>query len=187
MKASIFFFLPTCCLPGSFTSRLLQDSLKERLWTRYQQITDRGTGPWPLGDPTGGALFPLTGLGSSTTEGTHRRMWKRERERETDREGGTETQRLSRWNTGMRWQGWNTRADGSVPRAPLWRGHRYSYGGRAELDQGIHSVGVRWQRLAHLRTALSLSLHLQTVGHFWGQRRRKRTEAHRKSHSLGWG
>ena len=80
----------------SFTSTLLQDSLKERLWTRYQQITDRGTAPWPLGAPSRGALFPLIGLGSSTVEQRTDAWWgvggERERERDNRQGGRTETQ-----------------------------------------------------------------------------------------------
>lgn len=142
-------------LPGYFTSRLLQDSLKERLWTRYQQITDRGTGPWPLGDPTMGALFTLTGLGSSTTEECTD-AWGEEREK-TDREGRTETQRLSRWNTGMQWQG----KHGGRPQcvqAKLWRGRGYR--GRAEVDQGKTGSILCEIRTFSKSTYCSLSLFL---------------------------
>lgn len=85
--------------PGSFTSRLLQVSLKERLCSLYQQIRERGTGAWlwPLLDPlTEEASESLTGLGSSTTEDREREgegQTAKERETEPERE-----QRMSERN-----------------------------------------------------------------------------------------
>lgn len=158
------------CLPGSFTSRLLQDSLKERLWTRYQQITDRGTGPWPLGGPTEGALFPLTGLGSSTTE-ERTDAWGKERERQKEKkkQTGREGQKHRDWvgeTQACSGREKHTKAGGvsgakAVKRTwlQLQRKSRTRSETRCGGSQNrIRSVSVSRGRLSHLRTALSLYL-----------------------------
>ena len=187
------------CLPGSFTSRLLQDSLKERLWTRYQQITDRGTGPWPLGGPTRGALFPLTGLGSSTTE-ERTDAWGKERERDRkrkkNRQGGKdrnkETESVKHRHAVA---GKNARRPAVCPGQRLWRGRGYSYRGRAELDQrqGVEgpktgSVLLVWaEDVYHIYVLLSLSLSLFIDSQRFqvpGEEKRNRNRNTQESHSF---